>query len=48
VIGCSDHRRGCDHLVWMRWISHLSLLYCLLLTLDLRPPTIMLIDLLAC
>jgi hypothetical protein len=48
MIDCSDHRRGYDGLVWMRWIMRLSLWYCVLLTLALRPPTIMLIDLLAC
>jgi hypothetical protein len=37
VIGCSDQRRGCDGLLWMSWISRLSLLYLLLLELDFRP-----------
>jgi hypothetical protein len=33
VIGCSDQRKGCDGLVWMSWISRLSLRYRLLLVL---------------
>jgi hypothetical protein len=48
VMGYSDQRRGCDGLVWMSWTSRLSLRYLLLLELLFRPPTIMLIDLLAC
>jgi hypothetical protein len=47
-MGCSDQRRGCDGLVWMSWTSQLSFWYLLLLVLLFRPPTIMLIDLLAC
>jgi hypothetical protein len=48
VMGCSDQRKGCDGLLWMSWTSRLSLRYLLLLELLFRPPTIMLIDLLAC
>jgi hypothetical protein len=47
-MGCSDQRRGCYGLVWMSWTSQLSLRYLLLLKLDYRLPTIMLIKLLAC
>jgi hypothetical protein len=47
-MGCSNQRRGYDILVWMSWTSRLSLRYLLLLKLDFKPPTIMLIDLLAC
>jgi hypothetical protein len=47
-MGCSDQCRGYDGLVWMSWTSRMSLRYLLLLELLFGPPTIMLIDLLAC
>jgi hypothetical protein len=47
VMGYSDQRRGYDGLVWMSLTSRLSLRHLLVLELLFRPPTIMLIDLLA-
>jgi hypothetical protein len=47
-MGCSDQRKGCDGLVWMSLTLRLSLRYLHLLVLLFRPPTIMLVDLLAC
>jgi hypothetical protein len=47
-MGCSDQHRGYHGLVCMSLNSRLSLRYLLLLVLLFRPPTIILIDLLAC